>query len=56
MEEVFGEYLLPIQITTSKNIEESSLVQRPLLAYDDGKKKSKVTADYLKLTEYIMNH
>lgn len=56
VEEVFGEYLLPIQITTSKNIEESSLVQRPLLAYDDGKKKSKVTADYLKLTEYIMNH
>lgn len=52
----FGEYLLPIQIGTSKNVEECSLVQKPLLAYDDGKKKNRVTEDYLKLTEYIMNH
>lgn len=52
----FGEYLLPIQIGTSKNIEECSLVQKPLLAYDDGKNKNRVTVDYMEMTEYIMNH
>lgn len=52
----FGKYLLPIQIGTSKNVEECSLVQKPLLAYDDGKKKNRVTEDYMRLTEYIMGH
>ena len=52
----FGEYLLPIQIGISKNIEECSLAQKPLLAYDDGKNKNPVTKDYLKMAEYIMEH
>lgn len=52
--EVFGEYILPVTISTSKNLEESSLVQVPLLAYDKGKNKSRATKDYLQLTEYII--
>ncbi len=56
MSDKFGEYLLPIQIGTSKNIEECSLAQKPLLAYDDGKKKNRVTVDYMEMTKYIMNH
>ncbi len=54
LEEIFGEYILPVTISTSKNLEESSLVQIPLLAYDKGKNKSRATEDYLKLTEYIL--
>lgn len=54
LSEVFGEYILPITISTSKNLEESSLVQTPLLAYDKGKNKCKATQDYLALTEYIL--
>jgi chromosome partitioning protein len=53
LNEVFGQYIIPVNIGTSKNVEESSLMQIPLLAYDSGKNKSKVTEDYLKLTEYI---
>lgn len=55
LEEIFGAYIIPITISTSKNIEESSLIQMPLLAYDNGKNKSRVTEDYLDLTEYILN-
>ena len=51
---MFGDYILPIMISSSKNLEESSLVQIPLLAYDKGKNKSKATQDYLTLTEYIL--
>lgn len=54
LSEIFGEHILPITISVSKNLEESSLVQMPLLAYDNGKNKSKATADYLQLTEYIV--
>jgi len=45
---------IAVSISTSKNLEESSLVQIPLLAYDKGKNKSKATQDYLALTEYIL--
>lgn len=55
LSEMFGEYILPVTISTSKNLEESSLVQIPLLAYDKGKNKSKATMDYLKLTDYILH-
>ncbi len=55
LEEMFGQYILPVTIRPSKNIEEGSLVQKPLLAYDSGKRKSGVTEDYMKLTEYILN-
>ncbi len=55
MEKEFGKDLIPITIGTSKNIEESSLAQRPLLDYDSGKNKCKVTEDYIALTEYILN-
>jgi chromosome partitioning protein len=55
LEEVFGEYIIPIMISTSKNIEESSLAQIPLLAYDSGKNKSRATEDYLNLTQYILS-
>lgn len=52
--EVFGKNIIPLTISTSKNLEECSIMQKPLLAYDSGKKKSKVTEDYIRLTEYIM--
>lgn len=55
MKQKFGKYILPITIGISKNVEECSLVQRPLLDYDNGKKKCRVTEDYLKLTGYILN-
>ena len=55
LEEVFGEYIIPIMISTSKNIEESSIEQIPLLAYDSGKNKSRATEDYLNLTQYILS-
>lgn len=55
LNEAFGDYILPVTIRTSKNLEESSLVQIPLLAYDSGKNKSNATKDYLELTEYILN-
>lgn len=54
LDEMFGKYIIPVMISTSKNIEEGSLMQMPLLAYDSGKNKSRVTEDYLKLTEYIL--
>lgn len=54
LSEMFGEYILPVSIRTSKNLEESSLVQIPLLAYDKGKNKCTATQDYLALTEYIL--
>lgn len=47
----FHDYLLPVTIGSSKNIEEGSLVQKPLYEYD---KRCKVTEDYLELTKYIM--
>lgn len=53
-EQLFGEHILPITIGTSKNIEEGSFTQQPLLAYDQ-KESNKVTKDYIKLTEYILN-
>ena len=54
LSDMFGDYILTIMISSSKNLEESSLVQIPLLAYDKGKNKSKATQDYLTLTEYIL--
>lgn len=48
--------LLPVTISKSKLIEELSYCQKPLLEYDNGKEKSKVTKDYIKLTDYIVNH
>ena len=51
----FSDYILPITIRSSKNIEEGSIAQMPLLAYDNRKVKSGVTEDYMKLTEYILN-
>ena len=50
----FGEYIIPVTIATSKNVEES-LMQIPLLAYDSGKNKNKVTENYIELTEYILH-
>ena len=54
LSEMFADYILPVSISTSKNLEESSLVQIPLLAYDKGKNKCKATQDYLALTELIL--
>lgn len=56
LEAFVPEYLLPITIAKSKLVEELSYVQKPLLEYDNGKVKSRVTKDYIKLTEYIMNN
>jgi len=49
------ELLLPYTICKSKLIEELSFTQQPLLAYDE-KMTSKVTKDYLALTEFIVNN
>ncbi|WP_346663744.1 AAA family ATPase [uncultured Merdimonas sp.] len=54
--DAFGEYILPVNVGTSKNIEEGSLLQEPLLAYDNGKHPCTVTREYLEITEYIMEH
>ena len=54
LEEAFGAYILPVNVGISKNIEEGSLLQEPLLAYDNGKNKCSVTKDYLEITKYIM--
>lgn len=54
MEAEYGEYLLPIFIPAGKNVEECSLTQKPLLAYEGQNPKSKVAAAYMKLAEYIM--
>lgn len=56
LSDMFGDYILPIMISSSKNLEESSLVQTPLLAYDTGKNKCKATQDYLALTEFILQN
>ena len=56
LEMKFGRYLLPITIGNSKNVEESTLAQKPLYDYDSGKNKCKVTEDYIELTEYILKH
>lgn len=53
--DAFGEYMLPTNISVSKNIEEGSLAQEPLLAYDRGNNKCSATKEYLKLTEHIIN-
>ena len=54
LKDQFGEFLLPITIRTGKDMEECTLMQLPLGAYDDRKKKANVTLDYLALTEYIL--
>ena len=54
MKSKFGNNILPITIGSSKNIEECSLVQKPLLEYDSGKNKCKVTEDYIELAKYIL--
>lgn len=56
LNEEFENFIIPVTIGTSKNIEECSLMQIPLLAYDNGKNKSKVTEDYIKLSEYILEN
>ena len=48
--------ILPVKISKSKLIEELSYTKQPLLEYDSGNKKSKVTQDYLDLTKYIFEH
>ena len=54
LQEAFGNYILPTNISVTKNIEEGSLVQKPLLAYDNGKEKCRATKEYMQLTKYIM--
>lgn len=56
LEAFVPDLLLPITISKSKLIEEMSYMQKPLLEYDNSAKKSKVTKDYINLTEYIVTH
>lgn len=51
----FPDLLLPFTIGKSKLVEEMTLEQIPLLEYDTQKKHSKVTKDYIELTEYIIS-
>ena len=53
---IIPELILPVTISKSKLIEEMSYMQMPLLEYDTAKDKSKVTKDYIALTEWIMSH
>ena len=53
---IIPELILPVTISKSKLIEEMSYMQMPLLEYDTSKDKSKVTKDYIALTEWIMSH
>lgn len=46
--------MLPIQIGTTKYLEENTFEQKPLLEVDNGKNKCSVTLAYMKLTEYII--
>jgi len=54
--ECFPDLLLPYTISKSKLVEEMTLEQIPLLVYDSKTKPSKVTLDYMKLTEYIISN
>lgn len=56
LQQFFSDYILPITIGTSKNLQEGSLMQTPLLEYDEAKKKNKITEQYMKLTEYILQN
>ena len=50
MEAAFGETLLPYTIRVSKDVEESTLAQVPILDYAP---RAAVTGDYIALTDYI---
>lgn len=50
----FGDVVIPVQITSSKLIEEMSYLQKTILELDPTK-KNRVTRDYADLTEYIYN-
>lgn len=50
----YGITMLPIQIGTTKYLEENTFEQKPLLEVDSGKNKCSVTLAYMKLTEYII--
>lgn len=54
LQQAFGEYILPVNISVTKNIEEGSLVQKPLLAYDNGKEKCRATKEYMELAKCII--
>ncbi|MCQ2510849.1 MAG: AAA family ATPase [Lachnospiraceae bacterium] len=54
LEQEYGSYLIPVQIPAGKVVEESSLVQVPLLEYDSASKKSKVTESYMELVDFIL--
>lgn len=49
----FDDLLMPIQIGVSKQIEEGSMFQEPLLVRDP-KEKEKVTGEYIDLTERLL--
>lgn len=51
LESIFPDELLPITIGVTKNLEENSFMQKPLLEID---KTSKVAKAYLDLTDYIL--
>ena len=54
MDEYFTGLLLPVQIGVSKQIEEGSMLQQPLLARDP-KEREKVTQEYIQLVEILVD-
>lgn len=50
-----GTQILPVAISVSTLLERSSLTQEPLLEIDNKRNPSKVTKEYMVLTEYILN-
>lgn len=51
LEELFGDKFLPITIGVTKNLEENTFEQRPLLSFD---KKTKAARGYMDLVDYIL--
>lgn len=51
LDNVFGDSFLPITVGITKNLEENTFEQRPLLSFDT---KSKVAKSYMELTDYIL--
>lgn len=50
----YGIPMLPIQIGTTKYLEENTFEQKPLLEVDSGKNKCSATLSYMKLAEYML--
>lgn len=56
LREYLGDRLIPITIGSNQIALGSTYAHKPILAMDTGSRKSRVTSQYLALTDYIVNH